>query len=109
MYYGKFSPREQEVAVKILSVKSRQGPSEFFNEVRVCVLPFYLQNCSPTDDSKVSVALQIYVVGYKQITLLSKIHHRNLVGLVGYCNDPPDLILLYEYMGGGDLRQRLYG
>jgi hypothetical protein len=33
MYYGKLEDG-QEVAIKVLDVKSSQGPSEFFNEVR---------------------------------------------------------------------------
>jgi hypothetical protein len=32
MYYGKLEDG-QEVAIKILDVKSSQGPSKFFNEV----------------------------------------------------------------------------
>jgi len=32
MYYGKLE-NGQEVAIKVLDVKSSQGPSEFFNEV----------------------------------------------------------------------------
>ncbi len=32
MYYGKLEDG-QEVAIKVLDVKSSQGPSEFFNEV----------------------------------------------------------------------------
>jgi hypothetical protein len=32
VYYGKLEDG-QEVAIKVLDVKSSQGPSEFFNEV----------------------------------------------------------------------------
>ncbi|CAO1940495.1 unnamed protein product [Urochloa humidicola] len=40
---------------------------------------------------------------------LSKVHHRNLVSLIGYCNDMKHLGLVYEYMVGGNLEDRLRG
>ncbi|XP_031487445.1 putative leucine-rich repeat receptor-like serine/threonine-protein kinase At2g04300 isoform X2 [Nymphaea colorata] len=41
--------------------------------------------------------------------LLMTVHHRFLVSFVGYCEEGGNLILLYEYMGGGNLRQLLSG
>ncbi|KAL6907950.1 hypothetical protein ACP4OV_002120 [Aristida adscensionis] len=38
---------------------------------------------------------------------LSKVHHRNLVSFIGYCNDMEHLGLVYEYMAGGNLDDRL--
>ncbi|KAJ7519381.1 hypothetical protein O6H91_20G035900 [Diphasiastrum complanatum] len=46
---------------------------------------------------------------FNEIELLSVVHHKNLVSLVGYCLAPKDQILVYEYMSGGDLRGRLQG
>uniref|UniRef100_A0A453JXM2 Protein kinase domain-containing protein n=1 Tax=Aegilops tauschii subsp. strangulata TaxID=200361 RepID=A0A453JXM2_AEGTS len=40
---------------------------------------------------------------------LSRVHHRNLVSLIGYCKDKKQLALVYEYMHGGDLEDRLRG
>ncbi|CAK9869247.1 unnamed protein product [Sphagnum jensenii] len=73
MYYGKLEDG-QEVAVKILDVKSSQGPSKFFNEVDV----------------------------------LSRVRHRNLVSLIGYCLEDDQQMLIYEYMHKGSLYDHLY-
>lgn len=40
---------------------------------------------------------------------LTRVHHRNLVSLVGYCKDKKHLALVYEYMEGGSLEGRLRG
>ncbi|KAJ3704097.1 hypothetical protein LUZ61_007802 [Rhynchospora tenuis] len=40
---------------------------------------------------------------------LTKIHHRNLVSLIGYCNDENYLALVLEYMSEGSLQDRLKG
>ncbi|KAK4773439.1 hypothetical protein SAY87_028458 [Trapa incisa] len=41
--------------------------------------------------------------------LLMIVHHKNLVSLIGYCDDPENLSLVYEYMINGNLRQHLSG
>lgn len=38
-----------------------------------------------------------------------RVHHRNLTGLVGYCNEPTDKGLIYEYMGRGNLGDVMSG
>ncbi|KQJ86233.1 hypothetical protein BRADI_4g04126v3 [Brachypodium distachyon] len=40
---------------------------------------------------------------------LGRVHHRNLVSLIGYCKDKKHLGLVYEYMHGGDLEDCLRG
>ncbi|TVU49670.1 hypothetical protein EJB05_00996, partial [Eragrostis curvula] len=40
---------------------------------------------------------------------LTRVHHRNLVYLIGYCKDKKHLALVYEYMQGGSLEERLRG
>ena len=44
-----------------------------------------------------------------EIELLSRVHHRNLVGLIGFCFEEGEQILVYEYMPNGTLRECLIG
>lgn len=40
---------------------------------------------------------------------LTRVHHRNLVSMVGYCKDEPYLALVYEFMAQGTLQDHLRG
>ncbi|KAK9928635.1 hypothetical protein M0R45_025759 [Rubus argutus] len=44
-----------------------------------------------------------------EIELLSRVHHKNLVSLVGFCFDRGEQMLVYEYVANGTLRDSLSG
>nr|GEX18458.1 probable LRR receptor-like serine/threonine-protein kinase At1g67720 [Tanacetum cinerariifolium] len=44
-----------------------------------------------------------------EVSLLSKIHHRKLVKLYGFCQEGEKDILIYEFMHNGTLKEHLYG
>ncbi|CAN8289561.1 unnamed protein product [Cochlearia groenlandica] len=66
-----------------------------------------------TEQDVVKVVSQDSTQGHKQfkaeVDLLLRVHHKNLVNLVGYCEKGNDLALVYEYMANGDLKEILSG
>lgn len=44
-----------------------------------------------------------------EIELLSRVHHKNLVGLVGFCFEQGEQMLVYEFMPNGTLKESLSG
>ncbi|XP_008779783.3 L-type lectin-domain containing receptor kinase IX.1-like [Phoenix dactylifera] len=77
-----------------------------FGEVYVGVL----------DDTKQEVAIKRISRDSKQgkkeyiseVTIISRLRHRNLVQLIGYCHQKGDLLLVYEYMSNKSLDRHLY-
>ncbi|KAG7572925.1 Malectin-like domain [Arabidopsis suecica] len=66
-----------------------------------------------TEQVAVKLLSQSSSQGYKhfkaEVELLLRVHHINLVSLVGYCDEGEHLALIYEYMPNGDLKQHLSG
>jgi serine/threonine protein kinase len=44
-----------------------------------------------------------------EIELLSRVHHKNVVSLVGFCLDQGEQMLVYEYVANGTLKESLTG
>ncbi|KAH7565371.1 hypothetical protein JRO89_XS09G0197500 [Xanthoceras sorbifolium] len=59
----------------------------------------------------VKILSQSSAQGFQQyeaeVKLLMRVHHRNLVSLVGYCDEGDKLALIYEYMANGNLQEHL--
>ncbi|XP_038985907.1 L-type lectin-domain containing receptor kinase IX.1-like [Phoenix dactylifera] len=68
------------------------------------------------DDTKQEVAIKRISRDSKQgtkeykseVTIISRLRHRNLVQLIGYCHQRGDLLLVYEYMSNKSLDRHLY-
>ncbi|KAK8644534.1 hypothetical protein V6N13_123839 [Hibiscus sabdariffa] len=44
-----------------------------------------------------------------EVKLISNVHHRNLIRLLGCCNKGPELLLVYEYMKNSSLDKYIFG
>ncbi|KAH0894402.1 hypothetical protein HID58_056831 [Brassica napus] len=73
----------------------------------------YHGNLNGNEQVAVKVLSQSSAQGYKkfktEVDLLLRVHHINLVSLVGYCDEGQHLVLVYEYMSNGNLKQHLSG
>ncbi|TVU09221.1 hypothetical protein EJB05_42671, partial [Eragrostis curvula] len=43
-----------------------------------------------------------------EVKVLTRLRHRNIVHLLGWCDGPKDLLLVYEFMSNGSLDKHLY-
>ncbi|XP_041001735.1 LRR receptor-like serine/threonine-protein kinase IOS1 [Juglans microcarpa x Juglans regia] len=65
------------------------------------------------DDTQVAVkmlsrsSVQGYLQFQSEVRLLTRVHHRNLTTLFGYCFEGTNMGLIFEYMANGDLEAQL--
>ncbi|KAJ4911033.1 putative LRR receptor-like serine/threonine-protein kinase [Raphanus sativus] len=73
----------------------------------------YHGSINGSEQVAVKLLSQSSTQGYKEfkaeVDLLLRVHHTNLVSLVGYCFEGHHLALIYEFMPNGDLKQHLSG
>ncbi|KAF2609933.1 hypothetical protein F2Q70_00007788 [Brassica cretica] len=73
----------------------------------------YHGSVNGSEQVAVKVLSQSSTQGYKEfkaeVDLLLRVHHTNLVSLVGYCYEGDHLALIYEFLPNGDLKQHLSG
>ncbi|PIN22244.1 Serine/threonine protein kinase [Handroanthus impetiginosus] len=110
------------------SVPQLQGAKWFsFEDLKKCTNNFSESNCigsggygkvyKGTVASSQVVAIKRAEQGSMQgahefkteIELLSRIHHKNVVSLVGFCYEQGEQMLVYEYISNGTLRDCLTG
>ncbi|KAM4108859.1 hypothetical protein ACB094_03G077200 [Castanea mollissima] len=67
-------------------------------------------------ESNIVVAVKKVSKGSKQgkkeyiseVTIISRLRHKNLVQLIGWCHEQRELLLVYEYMSNGSLDSHLF-
>ncbi|XP_073107336.1 L-type lectin-domain containing receptor kinase IX.1 [Elaeis guineensis] len=103
-------PRRYSYSVLVSATKSFSSEGKLgeggFGEVYKGVL----------HDSKLEVAIKRISRGSNQgtkeyiseVTIISRLRHRNLVQLIGFCHERGDLLLVYEYMPNRSLEHHLY-
>ncbi|KAK3021971.1 hypothetical protein RJ639_045666 [Escallonia herrerae] len=96
----------ETVAVKVLATDSKQGEKEFQTEISIA----QKSNVNPLMNTGASKGTGIFldVKGPTKVMLLGRLHHRNLVNLVGYCAEKGQHMLIYVYMSKGSLASHLY-
>ncbi|KAM0042474.1 putative protein kinase RLK-Pelle-CrRLK1L-1 family [Helianthus debilis subsp. tardiflorus] len=52
--------------------------------------------------------IQGFEVWQTEVTILGRLKHPNVVKLLGYCQENMELLLVYEFMQGGSLEDRLF-
>ncbi|WVZ08634.1 hypothetical protein V8G54_021980 [Vigna mungo] len=129
--YKAVMPTGEVVAVKMLAPNSKQGEKEFLtedlgliannyfstrcsylkeqeldqqNQLRHCHRP--RSTCPASCTARLTLVCRDRVV--HKVLLLGRLHHRNLVNLLGYCVDKGQLMLVYEFMSNGSLENLLY-
>jgi serine/threonine protein kinase len=113
--YDGFLEDGTQVAVKLRSDSSNQGVKEFLAEVGFrssdgdgsSCFQFQVEICIRKPD--LQRKLTCHDCCYIQAQTLTRIHHKNLVSMIGYCKDGDYMALVYEYMSEGTLQEHIAG
>jgi serine/threonine protein kinase len=100
--YNGFLEDGTQVAVKLRSHFSNQGAREFLAEVKFLIHQLMFQGSG-------DLRLKFDMLTFIQAEILTRIHHMNLVSMIGYCMDGAYMALVYEYMSEGTLEEHIKG
>lgn len=70
---------------------------------------FFLSSTCNHYTFEVSIHTKSHILIFKQVEILSEIRHRNLVTLIGYCEEGGLQMLVFEYLPNGGVSRHLYG
>lgn len=62
----------------------------------------------PDDEEDAELAAQLEKQFNTEVTTLSRLHHPNVIKLVGACSSPPVFCVITEFLSGGSLRSFLH-
>ncbi|KAL5229354.1 hypothetical protein ABZP36_017619 [Zizania latifolia] len=114
-------PDYQLNSLRVLDLSNNQLngsiPDSILQRYKAGLLELRLEGnpiCSKVKDrycanKKNSTATLLVAVIVPVVQTLSKVHHKNLVALVGYCQNKKCLALVYDFMPKGNLQQLLSG
>ncbi|XP_039026212.1 probable receptor-like protein kinase At5g61350 [Hibiscus syriacus] len=102
---------------KLFTLNELQNATQNFNEQTVIGVGGFGKVFVGTLEDDTKVAIKRGNHGSEQginefeteIAMLSKLRHRHLVSLIGFCDEDSEMILVYEYMANGPFRDHLYG
>ncbi|KAL3690565.1 hypothetical protein R1sor_016874 [Riccia sorocarpa] len=106
----------QVASVRSFTFEEMEKATDYFNEEKVVGKGGYGKVYEGVLDDGQRVAIKRAEVSSFQgahefeneILLLSRVHHKNLVSLVGYCNDGSEQMLVYEFIAYGSLQHHLF-
>ncbi|XP_042500315.1 cold-responsive protein kinase 1-like [Macadamia integrifolia] len=101
-----FSYRDLKNATKNFSVENKLGEGGFGD-----VYKGVLRNGAIVAVKKLTIgqSSRAKTDFESEVKLISNVHHRNVVRLLGCCSKGPELLLVYEYMANSSLDKFLFG
>ncbi|KAJ9692167.1 hypothetical protein PVL29_011306 [Vitis rotundifolia] len=105
-----FEPKNQHLTYSEVERITENFQKELGKGASAIVYHGHLSNGTEVAVKKLSPSS---ILGSKQFKteaqLLTRVHHKNLVSLFGYCDEGSNLVLIYEYMAKGNLKAYLSG